>query len=78
MIMHEIYVIVVFETTIAIFNSQTGRFLEEQGTLDKFKYKGASLNSETGDIVLISHNNSTAKNQINTKMYQLKEIPAQD
>ena len=29
LIMHEIYVIVVFETTIAIFNSQTGDFLEE-------------------------------------------------
>lgn len=76
--MHEIYVIVVFETTIAIFNSQTGGFLEEQGILDKFKYKGASLNTEVGDVVLISHNNSTAKNSINTKMYQLKEIPAQD
>jgi hypothetical protein len=78
MIMHEIYVIVIFETTIAIFNSQTGGFLEERGSLDKFRYKGASLNSETGDIVLIAHNNSTAKNSINTKMYQLKEIPAQD
>ena len=28
-LMHEIYVIVVFETTVAIFNSQTGDFLEE-------------------------------------------------
>ena len=28
-LMHEIYVIVVFETAIAIFNSQTGDFLEE-------------------------------------------------
>ena len=76
--MHEIYVIIIFETTIAIFNSQTGGFLEEQGNLDKFKYKGASLKGETGDLILIAHNNSTAKNSINTKMYQLKEIPAQD
>ena len=74
--MYEIYVIVIFETTIAIFNSQTGGFLEERGTLDKFKYKGASLNSETGDVMLITHNNSTAKNSINTRIHQLKEIPA--
>jgi hypothetical protein len=29
--MHEIYVIVIFEGTVAIFNSQTGDFLEENG-----------------------------------------------
>lgn len=43
-LMHEIYVIVVFEASIAIFNAQSGIFLEERGVLDRFKYKAASLN----------------------------------
>jgi|TARA_B110000285_G_C14932755_1_gene518122 hypothetical protein len=76
--MHEIYVIVVFETAIAIFNAQSGDFLEERGLLEKFKYKCASLNHKTGDIILVAHNNSTNKNAINTIIYQLKEIPAND
>ena len=76
--MYEIYVIVVFETVIAIFNSTNGQFLEERGHLDRFKYKCACLNHQTGDVYLVALNNSTAKNIINTKIYQLKEIPAQD
>ena len=76
--MHEIYVIVVFETTIAIFNSQTGDFLEEQGQIDRFKYKQACLNHHTGDAMIMSHNNSKASNIIQTIVYQLKEIPAQE
>jgi len=44
-LMHEIYVIVVFETQIAIFNATTGTLLEERGFLDRFKYKGACLNT---------------------------------
>jgi len=43
-LMHEIYVIVIFESAVAIFNSQSGDFLEEQGLLDRFKYRGACLN----------------------------------
>ena len=55
--MHEIYVIVIFETSIEIFNAQTGDFLEQRGTnIDKFKYKYASLNHLTGDIVIVAHN----------------------
>lgn len=60
--MHEIYVIVVFETAIAIFNSQSGDFLEEQGLLDRFKYRGACLNHQTGDTMLLSYNTSKAAN----------------
>ena len=67
--MHEIYVIVVFETCVAIFNAQSGEFLEERGILDRYKYKAASLNHQTGDIILVSHNNSSAKNTTQTKMY---------
>jgi len=61
-LMHEIYVIVVFEVSIAIFNSQTGDFLEEQGSLDRFKYKSACLNHQTGDVMLVASNNSKASN----------------
>jgi len=68
-LMHEIYVIVIYETCVAIFNAQTGDFLEERGNLERFKYKVASLNHATGDIILIAHNNSSAKNIINTKIY---------
>jgi hypothetical protein len=75
-LMHEIYVIVVFETAIAIFNSQSGDFLEERGILDRFKYKAACLNHQTGDIMLVAHNNSKASNITQTRIYQLKEIPA--
>jgi hypothetical protein len=78
-LMHEIYVIVVFESCVAIFNSQSGDFLEEQGLLDvKFKYKCACLNHHTGDIMLLSYNTSKATNLVQTVIYQLKEIPAQD
>lgn len=52
--------------------------MEEQGILDRFKYKAGSLNHKTGDIILVSHNNSSAKNNTQTKLHQLKEIPAQD
>lgn len=76
--MHEIYVIVVYETTVAIFNSQTGDFLEEQGVLDRFKYRAACLNHQTGDIYLLAHNTSKAANIVQTMICQLKEIPAQD
>ena len=64
--MHEIYVIVVFETTVAIFNSQTGDFLEEQGIIDRFKYKAGCLNHQTGDIMLLAHNTSKANNIVQT------------
>lgn len=75
--MHEIYVIVVYEMVVCIFNSQTGEMLEEQGLLDKFKYRHATLNYSTGNILLVAHNNNpTAKNQANTRIMQLKEIPA--
>lgn len=37
--MHEMYVIVVYETSIAIYNAATADFLEEKGKIDKFKYR---------------------------------------
>lgn len=77
-LMHEIYVIVVFEIMVAIFNSETGEFLEEQGLLDRFRYRAACLNHHTGDIMLVAHTTSKATNVSQTKVCQLKEIPAQD
>lgn len=76
--MHEIYVIVVFETAVAIFNAQTGDFLEEHVITDRLKYRAGCLNHQTGDIMLLAYNTSKASNIIQTTIFQLKEIPAQD
>ena len=76
--MHEIYVIVVFETVIAIFNQQDGKFLETQGDLDRWRYKSASLNHDRGDIMLVVHNTSkNTTNVVQTRIMQLMEIPAE-
>ena len=56
--MHEIYVIAVYELSVCIYNAQTAQMLEEQGMLEKFKYKGATLNYVTGNILLVAHNQS--------------------
>jgi len=55
--MHEMYVIVIYETSVAIFNSTTGDFLEERGKLDKFKYKTAVVNYNGNEIYLVTHSN---------------------
>lgn len=51
------YLIVIFETSIAIFNAAKGDFLEEKGRLDKFKYKIATINYNGNEIYAVSHNN---------------------
>jgi hypothetical protein len=60
-----------------VFNSHTGDCLEEKNLEDRFRFKAASLNHVTGDIILVAHNVSTAKNIIQSKIFSLKEIPAQ-
>ena len=60
--MHEMYVIVVYETSVTIYNSATGDFLEEKGRQEKFKYRTAVVNYNGSDIYLITHNNQTGKN----------------
>jgi TFIIF-interacting CTD phosphatase-like protein len=55
--MHEMYVIVVYENSVAIYNAATGHFLEEKGKLDKFKYKTACVNYNGNEIYLVTHNN---------------------
>ena len=52
------YVIVVYETSVAIFNAATGDQLEEKGKIDKFKYKAAVPNYNGTDIYLITNNNN--------------------
>ena len=56
------YLIVVYETSICIYNAATGDFLEEKGKLDKFKYKAACMNNNGNEMYLVSHNNNTGKN----------------
>jgi hypothetical protein len=58
------YLIVVYETSVSIFNAITGDFLEEKGRLEKFKYKGAIMNNNGNEIYLFTHNNSTGKNMV--------------
>lgn len=62
MILYEMYLIIVFETSIAIYNATSGDFLEERGRLEKFKYKAAAINNNGNEIYLVTHNNSTGKN----------------
>lgn len=76
--MHEMYIIVVYETSIAIYNASTADFLEEKGKIDKFKYKAGVVNYNGTDIYLFTHNNSQAKNTVQSEVFQLMEIPPQE
>lgn len=55
--MQEMYIIVIYETSVVVFNATTGDFLEEKGKVDKFKYKAAVVNYNGSDIYLVTHNN---------------------
>lgn len=52
------YVICVYETSVAIYNAATADFLEEKGKIDKFKYKAGIVNSKGNDVYLFTHNNN--------------------
>lgn len=67
--MHEMYIIVVYETSIAIYNASTADFLEEKGKIDKFKYKAGVVNYNGTDIYLFTHNNSQAKNTVQSEVF---------
>lgn len=46
--------------------------------MDKYKYRGASLNYVTGNILIVAHNNQVSQKNVSmTRIQQLKEIPAQ-
>jgi hypothetical protein len=62
-VMQEMYVIVVYESSVAVFNAATGDFLEEKGKLDKqLKYKNAVVNCAGSELYLCGLNSSSAKN----------------
>ena len=67
--MHENYVVVVYENSICVFNSNTGDFLEEKGRLDKFKYKNAVVNYNGSDIYLFTKNNNEIKNSVKSDIH---------
>jgi len=58
------YVIVVYETSVCIYNASNGDFLEERGKLDKFKYKAAAVNIEGTEVYLAANNIKEARNTI--------------
>jgi hypothetical protein len=62
------YLIVVYETLVAIYNSVTGDLLEEKGRLEKFKYKAAVMNKNGNEMYLVTHNNSTGKNIVSCEI----------
>ncbi len=67
-LMHEMYVICVYETSISIFNASSGDFLEEKGRLDKsFKYKagvGTSFTSVFSEFQRQRHLPSHSQQQL--------------
>ena len=48
--------IVVYESSISIYNAATGDLLEEKGRQDKMKYKAACANFNGTEIYLVSNN----------------------
>jgi len=71
----DMYVIVVYETSVCIFNASNGDFLEERGKLDKFKYKAAAVNIAGTEVYLAAHNIKEARNTVQSEVYLMKEIP---
>lgn len=62
-LIHEMYIIVVYESSISIYNSANGDFLEERGKLEKqFKYKYSAVNFSGNDVYVVTHNSSSSKN----------------
>lgn len=77
--LQENYVIIVYEGSIAVYNSSTGDKLEERVTLDKqFKFKTSCVNFSGNEILVVSHNNSSGKNIIQSEVHQMVEIPPEE
>jgi hypothetical protein len=68
-LIQELYVIVVYEQSVAIYNAATGDMLEEKGKLDKFRYKAAVPNFNGTDIYLVTNNNNQVKNVTLSEVY---------
>ena len=69
LVLQEMYLIVIFETSISIYNCTTGDFLEERGRQDKSKYKVAAVNNNGNDVYICTHSNSTAKNSVQSEVF---------
>ena len=68
--MQEMYVIIIYESSVAIYNSATGDFLEEKGKLDKqFKYKSSVVNYAGNDVYLYAHHTSSGKNIVQSEVF---------
>ena len=53
--MHEMYVIVIYESSVAVYNSTKGDFLEEKAKLDKqFKFRYACTNFAGSELYLVA------------------------
>ena len=62
-VMQEQYVIIIYESSIAIYNASTGDFLEEKAKLDsKMKYRNAVVNFAGSEIYSFAHHSSSGKN----------------
>lgn len=69
-VMQEMYVIIVYEQSISIYNAATGDFLEEKGRLDKqLKYKNASVNYAGSELYLYALHSSSGKNIVQSEVY---------
>ncbi len=70
-VMQEMYVIIVYESSVAIYNGATGDFLEEKGNkLEKqMKYKNAIVNCAGSELYVYSLNSSSSKNIVQSELY---------
>lgn len=79
--MQEMYVIVVYENTVAVYNSNSGDKLEERPIQDskQFKFKlSACVNFKGNEVYMIAQNNSSGKNITQSEVHQLIEIPPEN
>jgi hypothetical protein len=78
-VLQDNYVIVVYENSVAIYNSQTGDKLEDKVTCDKqFKFKQACINFKSSEVFIYNQNNSSGKNLTLSEVHQMVEIPVED
>ena len=70
LVMQEIYVIVVYESNVAIYNATTGDFLEEKGRIDKqLKYRSAVVNCAGSEVYLYALHSSSGKNIVQSEVF---------
>jgi hypothetical protein len=80
-VMQEMYVIVVYENSVAVYNSNSGDKLEERPITDpkQFKFKvSACVNYKGSEVYMIAQNNSSGKNTVQSEVHQLMEIPPEN